>query len=286
MNRSKRSAFLTGLLLSFAVSSAVFTVSYRQDHARALESTRMVWGHLLYAVRLRDDMAIIDWAKDLEQFESIRYFQAMDGSKTIAEGGNREYLSSRPVQMIQYQFPSRWILHLESHREGLQNWTLDLVYGTFPGPFYGALGAFVWGVVLVLIPLGFMGRGPAPVPDPIVTFPHGPASQRIPELKPGPNTAWDPNRPSLFLDRNYVIQHVTPSAADLFLKTPIELQNGHLIDLSPEPHLLAAIEKGEEVQLLHPFAPTPGLTVFLKPDHNGILLIFQTSSSSETMEKH
>ena len=96
------------------------------------------------------------------------------------------------------------------------------------------------------------------------------------EIRPQKNPDSKNEKPFLFLDRNYVIQQVTPEAARLLKRNLDDLLNGHLFDLNPEPSLMQAIEKAEEAKLSKPFLTNPNLTAFLKPDPNGTLLYLES----------
>ena len=59
-------------LIAFIVS---FGVAYQQDEARVMDFGKLAWAHLSYAEELKDDMAVIDWSKNLEKMDTIRAFQ-------------------------------------------------------------------------------------------------------------------------------------------------------------------------------------------------------------------
>src|ERR1700752_1919282 len=79
------------LLLALSALAFVLGVglSLYQDQERFAELGGLTQGHLTYALQLRDDMAVIDWAKALERSPSVIVFQTKGSSGNLAQGGNQ-----------------------------------------------------------------------------------------------------------------------------------------------------------------------------------------------------
>ncbi|HXL73722.1 MAG TPA: hypothetical protein VN963_08870, partial [bacterium] len=76
--------------LSLAAGALGFCLSYQEEQTRFYEMSSVAESHLIYALQLKDDMALIDWSKDLEKLPSVLTFQARSGSKVVADGGNKD----------------------------------------------------------------------------------------------------------------------------------------------------------------------------------------------------
>jgi hypothetical protein len=269
---------LITLAFSILAFGAGFGISYQQDFAHAGELGQMAWLHLIYAEELKDDMAVIDWSKNLQKFDDVLVLQAMTDKKVIAEGGNRNFLPTLKKDGVYFSFPHRWDFHKETMNFEKKNEGLTVVYQLWPGPIIWGLLAFSLCLVTGLGTTGLASLfSPAKISKPPLTV-----------SLPKPKVAQAANRPQniahlksekpfLFLDKNYVIQQVTPEAARLLNQNSDDLLNGHLFDLNPAPNLMQAIEKAEETKLLSPFLINPNLSAFLKPDPNGTLLYLEIS---------
>ena len=267
------------ITLAFSILAFVagFGISYQQDFSRAGEFGQLAWLHLIYAEELKDDMAVIDWSKNLQKFDSVLAFRAMTDKKVIVEGGNRNFIPPLKKEDVYFSFPLRWVFHKEMMNFEKKDEELTVVYQVWPGPvIYGfftfilcfVTGLGATGLTSFFLPVKTSQSSPAiVVPKPKV----------IPtEIRPQKNPDSKNEKPFLFLDRNYVIQQVTPEAARLLKRNLDDLLNGHLFDLNPEPSLMQAIEKAEEAKLSKPFLTNPNLTAFLKPDPNGTLLYLES----------
>lgn len=85
LSASRITLFLT-LCLSVLAFSLVFSLSFQQDRAQVAEIGYLAWSHFFYAAELKDDMAVIDWSKNLEKLESVRAFLVEADSKNVARG--------------------------------------------------------------------------------------------------------------------------------------------------------------------------------------------------------
>jgi hypothetical protein len=253
-----------------------FGVSFYQDQERVLEMGRMAWTHLHYALELKDDMAVIDWSKNLEKMDSVLAFKATADSKPVAEGGNRNFLSTGTAAGPVYRFPSHWVFTIGSPSNSAAPKELTVVFKFRPGPpgwgfLMGGLALLTGIIGLFLMPAGIPERSFSPHP---ATDAQSPKPSPKKNIEPEPSKT-DPQKPYLFLDKNYVIQQSTPEAAKLFQKTVENLLNVHLLDLEPDPTLMSAIGKSEEVRLKSAFTSRPHLSVSLKTDPNGTLLFLE-----------
>jgi hypothetical protein len=260
-------------LLAFGVA---FGISYQQDLIRVQEVGQLAWLHLVYAEELKDDMAIIDWSKNLQKINGVLAFQATNDSKVAAEGGNRSFLPVSAKEGVSYSFPAKWVFHIEMTTAEKKDKGLTLVYYVWPGPLqwglFTFLFCFITGIGATVLPAYFSpAKIQQPLLSPIVPKPVGVASL----VRPQNSSSRD--KPFVFLDKNYVIQQVSPEAAKLLQRNTTDLMNGHLFDLDPEPSLMQAIEKAEDAKLLKPFLSHPKLSAILKPDPNGTILFLEST---------
>lgn len=219
-----RNPFLL-VLLSFIAFIASFCIAYQQDAARVTELGKLAWAHLSYAEELKDDMAVIDWSKNLEKMDTMRAFQATVNSKGIAKGGNQDYLPATVSEGVSYLFPSDWSFCVISPK-GLQSQVeLTMIFKTWPGPFFWGLFTFfaclicgcVWGLSV------FSVRAGPPKMKTVLMETSGPPIAPPPSAQPMAKpigTALEKNTSYLFIDRNYVIRQVSPEAAGLLKKKP------------------------------------------------------------------
>ncbi|HJT24776.1 MAG TPA: hypothetical protein VJ873_09380, partial [bacterium] len=247
----------------------------------------LAWLHLSYAEELKDDMAVIDWSKNLEKLDSVRAFQVLSNSKIVAEGGNKNYLPSSVPQGVAYFFPSEWSFRVGSGKPQAPAEEFTLVLHLGPGPLLW--GLFVFGACLAGgCAVGFFLKWGAPAPShPAKSAPAEKASPSIPassaETRAPAKSAvasLKKNTAYLFIDKDYVIRQISPEAASFFQKQPGELLNGHFLDLAPDPALIQAFEKSEETKVLKPFLSHLDLAAHLKPDSDGYLLVLERKSGS------
>ncbi|HUO56846.1 MAG TPA: hypothetical protein VMV05_01600 [bacterium] len=263
---------LIGILsiLSFTIG---FGVSFQSDSSRAQELGQLAWNHLLYAIELKDDMAMIDWAKSLEKSENCLAFRASHNSKTLAEGGNQDFINKVDLT-LPFAFPNHFYAVFVSNKPSTNTVTLLLVYRANPGPV-------AWGVLALVISFisgAFSAWALARQPLPRGVNPDSASIGQVQISKPIPPEATysktvKPDQAYLFLDKQFVIRQAHPKAAEFFGKKTDDLLNGHLFDLAPDPQLMKAIEEGLEIKNLKPFHLNPNLSVTLQPDPNGTLLV-------------
>lgn len=275
------------LLCSFLAFLSGFGLAYRQDEIQASNIGDLAWLHLSYAEELKDDMAVIDWSKNLEKLDSVQAFQVVLNSKIIAEGGNKNYLPSSVPQGVAYLFPSEWSFRVGSEKPQVPPVEFTLVLHLGPGPLLW--GLFVFGFCLAGgCGVGFFSRRVVPAPSHPAKS--APAEKAIPSTSATPAETRAPvksavallkkNTAYLFIDKDYVIRQTSPEAASFFQKQPGELLNGHFLDLAPDPSLIQAFEKSEETKVLKPFLSHLDLVAHLKPDSDGYLLVLERKPGS------
>lgn len=275
---SKKSSFLIILIPSILAFGVTFLVAYHQDQKYVFESSHLVLSHLVYAFQLKDDMAIVDWSHDMERSGSILAFKASNNSKVVAEGGNRNFLPDRSMEGVSYDFPSQWSFYWRSPKNSQSLQELVLRYRTWPGPFqWGTLGFFL------CVCAGAAGRKSVPSDPnknpPLVVAPPKSATNVPRPIKPVLSFSADPKN-SILLDKNFVIQQITPEAAELFKKKPSDLLYCHLLDLTPDPLFMQSIEQAEETLFPNPFLSYPQISVQLKADPNGTILQLEKTGSA------
>lgn len=271
-----RALFLL-LVLSFACSFSAFFLGYHQDSARVSSLGQLAWAHLSYAEELKDDMGVIDWSKNLEKLDAVRAFQVVLGSKVLAEGGNRNSLPTQAAPGVAYLFPSDWSFQRTASQGSLAPMEFTLLLHLGPGPFLWGLFAFFLSWVI-----GYgtaLGVSPAAMPSKVPTAyePHSPT----PVLQPFQHRGTSPGLSDqkgavLFIDKNYVIQQASHEAAAQLQKNAKGLLGGHLLDLTPDPVLIQAFERGVETKILKPFPDNPDISATLKPQAEGYLLVLES----------
>src|SRR5579859_285074 len=138
-----KSFLLRILLLSFGLSTAVFYLAYQQDMAQVAQVTQVTSSYLKYIRGMKDDMGLIDWAKELENLGGVVAFKLAAGPKTLAQGGNQAYLSDSLPGGIHYSFPSDWTIHLAYNKNPQIPEGFTLIVKTWPGPGLWGLLAFI-----------------------------------------------------------------------------------------------------------------------------------------------
>jgi hypothetical protein len=202
----------------------------------------------------------------------------MTYKKVMAVGGNRNFLPALKKEGVDFSLPLRWIFHKKMVNFDKKSEELTIVYQVWPGPVIWGFFMFIFCFVTGLGTTGLASLFSQEItsrPSPTVAVSK---PKVIPtEIRPQ-NSPYSKNeKPFLFLDKNFVIQQVTPEAARLLRRNLEDLLNGHIFDLNPEPSLMQAIEKAEETKLLKPFLTNPQLSAFLKPDPNGTLLYLEST---------
>lgn len=285
-NSSSLSArWLPVLLLSAAAFCSAWSLSYYQDQTRVTELGNLAWRHFLYALELKDDMETIDWSKNLESLENVRAFQLKVNSKVIAEGGNRSYLPTEAPSGTSFSLVSNWEFRTASQKDPQNPVEFLLVYHAWPGSLIWGLFAFT-ACFVSGISVQFLVSRPSlkePLED---SNPHSAQARPfIKSTRPVASIPLQDEDPFILIDNNYLIQKVTQKAHELLKGEPALAPNGHLLDLSPDPLLIQAIERAEEGRLLKPFPAHPHLSVSLKPDPNGCLLLLESKNLSDTSQK-
>jgi hypothetical protein len=277
----RKHAFSAALVIALAASLAIFLVVYRRDSARASETASLARYHWLYAVEMNDDMAVIDWSKNLGNLDNVKAFQASINGKISGSGGNQHLLPASFREGISFIFPDTWIYGWRNSQLPQSTRELILVFRFQPGPFRLFLLVF-----LACVAAGFVAglrvskndvspsavkmvgdSGKAPIEA-------SPLSSSVEmELK-------DRETALIFLDKQFIIRRVSPRAALLLNREPEYFLNLHLLDLSPEPRLMRAIESAEQTRLSDVFKEHPGLSVSLKHDSQGIFLYLESSEKA------
>ena len=281
-------SFAFGLLgiLSLISFAAGFGAAFRSDAARTQELGQLAWNHLLYAVEVKDDMAVIDWSKTLGKSENLLAFRAAQNSKTLAEGGNQDFLNKVDLTLA-FALPDRFYVAFSSNKPSSNTLTLLMAYRANPGPFFWGLTAagisFVSCILMALV----LSRPIRPQADQLEAVPGRQVPFSPPKSSRSAHThSSASDQAFLFLDKGFVIRQVNRQAAGFFGKESNDLLNAHLFDLVPEPELMRAIEDGLEIKNLKPFRKIPHLMVTLKPEAEGTLLILEPGEGPTDPKKH
>jgi hypothetical protein len=275
-------------LLSLVFSFLAFFTAYQQDVARVSSLGQLAWAHLSYAEELKDDMAVIDWSKNLENLEDIRAFQVTSNSKVIAEGGNRNCLPTTSAPGVTYRFPSDWNFQTIASKGPLSPMEFTLVLHSGPSPFLLGLFSFFASWVVGYGTAFLSHPTPAPSSKKILV-PYDPHDSQAPlpsAVRPaiGPSTDSTARKEAcFFIDKNYVIRQASAEVAGCLQKKVEELLGRHLIDLAPDPLLIQAFEKGTETKILKPFPAYPDVSATVKPQPDGYLLILELPHASNPL---
>lgn len=269
-------------LLSLGAFTLGFGAAYQQDKRRVLEEGELARLHLLYTLEMKDDMGLIDWSKSLEGFGDVRAFQVVVNGKVAAEGGNRNRLPSSLGNGITYFFPAQWGFGWTQGKDAPNPAAFSLVCQTWPGPLLW--GLFSLGVCLLpaLAVAGLNRKALRGIPTAAMPLPSEPVGSPSPAT---PEPSYPEEQAVLLFDEKFTILKISERAARLLQKEPSALLQKHLLDLDPDPSLLNAFERAEEVRLAHPFANRPGLLAVLKPGAGGNLLILESSFPAEPLQK-
>ena len=274
--------FLIFSACSALVFGGAFGVAFLQDRDRAADLGHLAWTHYLYAHELKDDMALIDWSKDLEKIGAVKVFRVRLNERIVASGGNQNFLPSENAAGFAYQFPADWVFRATSKVDLSTNLSFTILFHLPPGPIGWGMMAF--SLCFAAGGLGFLiARPTRPAPkanrdSPIISNPAPPktgnGSQGVP-------SAVSTEPCYLFIDESYAVRQATPGAALLLGKKRDELLDGHLLDLAPDPQLIQAIEKGDEITFVKAFPAHPQVSVILKPDPNGSFLILKSPAPGD-----
>jgi hypothetical protein len=281
-----RSQVISLLLFSALAFASAFGLAYQQDRIRVAQAGQLAWFHFLYAEELKDDMAVIDWSKTTGNLDGLRAFQVKVNSKVVAEGGNRDFLPDAPAEGTAYHFPSGWTYRVTSKTDPPEVKEFILVVDTWPGPWLWGLlffgGTFLTGGFLAIQTKNLKSAPSIKTPAPGSRSElAAPSVARASEAQ-APDKSPPSGEPYLLIDKNYVIQRASARAAELLGENLDALMNRHLLDLMPDPLFIQAIEKGEEIKCLKPFPGRPHLSVFLKQDGQGCLVLFESPGESKS----
>ena len=274
------------LLLPVLSFGAGFGLAFQSGQGRALEACHMTAAYLAYTLELKDDMAVIDWSKDLQKSDNVLAFRATAGSKIVAEGGNRNLLSGPIPFGTHYLFPDLFLCHETIAKNPQNPADLLFIYRVVPSPLSGGFVAAL-ASLLSLLALRWSTRT-HPSTEKSTSPTVSPKLESAPQLVkavPKPLST-QPDGPYLLLDRNFVVLQASPEAARVFGKEPSALSQSHLLDLSPDPLLMQAVEKAEEAELRTAFLAHPQVGIKLKPGPDGLFLFLKVTEGSKPPQNH
>lgn len=259
------------LTLSLSAGALGFYLSYQDEQTRFSEMSSVAESHLIYALQLKDDMALIDWSKSLEKLPSVLTFQAHSGSKVIVAGGNEQMCPVVSSDGLSFDFPYRWTVRSTFNKELGTPTDLIIVFQDFHGPLLWAgclfLVSFATGLILIRLKV---------MPKINLSAPHSavPAFQTEVVAKSFILEV-DDKSSTLALDADYMICQVTPLAAKALDLQISDLVGSHFLDLSPDPFLMKVIAEAKETEFLKPFPSHPHLSASIHPLPEGTLLVFK-----------
>jgi len=275
--RTSKLPWIVLLTLSLAAGALGFYLSYQDEHTRFSEMSLVAESHLIYALQLKDDMALIDWSKGLEKLPSVLAFQSHSGSKVLAEGGNNEMCPLVSADGLCFDFPYRWIVHSTFNKESAMPTDLTIVFQDFRGPLSWSifLLAFNLATGFILIRLKVISKTNQPSSPGIFPIVKNAEVSQTVFLK------IDEKSITLALDANYMISQVTPLAAKALERPVSDLIGNHFLDLLPDPSVMTVIAEAKETRLLKPFPSHPHLSVLIRPVPEGTVLVLETEQGFE-----
>jgi len=261
---------LLGFALSLVLFSCGFFLAYHQDAREAEKFSHIAFSHFSQSRLARDDMGLIDWARDLEYSEGVLAFKAAQGGKILAKGGNQNFIPFSSIPGTRFVLPSTWITRLGSENDSQGRETFDLALALWPGPLLWGLfglgaawtmGAFVfWGLSRAAGPMEEMKTQEPPVwarefENPLPT----PSAESL----------------FLFLDSNCVVRNASPTATKLFGEKHPALMGLHLLDLKPHPSVIKAIGEKSPQELKNAFPAFPSIVLTLEVLPEGFMFVIK-----------
>ncbi len=275
--RISKTSWIALLTLSLAPGLLGFYLSYQDEQTRFSEMCSVAESHLIYALQLKDDMALIDWSKRLEKLPSVLAFQAHSGSKIIAMGGNQEMCPIVSNNGLSFDVPYRWIVHSTFNKENAVSSDLTMVFQDSHGPFLWAsflfLVSFLTGVTLSLLKVTPKTEQTTEVSSTSLVE----TSKTAPPMIPG----MDEKSLTLALDADYMICHISPLAAKELNRSVSDLVGNHFLDLLPDPSLMRLIAEAKEIKFLKAFPSSPHLSASIRPVPDGTILVLKNEQGSE-----
>ncbi len=270
MKFKQKKAILILLSLSLAGWMLGFYLGYEQDAQRVMVDSSLIRQHLDYALRLKDDMAVIDFANALEKLDGLLLFRFTKGPNVIIDGGNKAYLSNGKNPGLRFHFPSIW--SLEDPNSNSTN-EMILIWQIWPGPILW--GTFLGiGVIFSATITSYSVRKfheqLRPVEPSARAFS---LTENAHQIEDGPLPGFE-GHAVLLLD-GYNIRWASPEAAVLLSKDGEKFFATHLLELFPEKHLMDALDKKEKAHLSTAFKEHPDIQATLKPDRAGLILLLE-----------
>ncbi len=267
-------------ILAFALG---FNLSYQQDIIRVGEIGQLAFAHLCYAQELKDDMAVIDWSKNIEKLDGLRAFQVKVNSKVTSKGGNQDFLTSSISEGTEFVFPTNWSYRVSSNVDPQNTKEFILIYRPWPGPllwgFLAFSSALLTGLMMELTQKRKVASSKNLAVPSVKDF-TGPIPAQAPPSQSFPPKSQKDEKPFLLVDPSLLILQVSTQAAMLLDKNSDLVNKGNLIDLEPDTALVKAIQNGEETKIPKPFRGYPHLSAFVKRDTKGSQIFLETQSES------
>jgi hypothetical protein len=275
--RTSKLPWIVLLVLSLAAGTLGFSLSYQDEQTRFLEMISVAQSHFTYALQLKDDMAMIDWSKDLEKLPSVLTFQAHSGSKVIADGGNKEMCPVVSHDGFSFDFPYRWIVHSTFNKETGTPADLTIVFQDFHGPLLWCVClfsvSFITGLLLFRLKAAPITK--LITPPPIVSV------IKNSEVLQPKGSAVDEKSLTLTLDADYLIFQATPLAAKAVDRPLSDLVGSHFLDLLPDPSVMNVIAEAKETKFLKPFPSHPHLSALIHPVKEGTIIVLEVNDGIE-----
>ncbi len=253
-----------------------FWLTYQKDRLAAGEEAQLALSHFVYALQMKDDLAVIDFSHQLEKLESVVAFQALLDSKPICAGGNRGALANPCAPGVHFFVPSRWVCVQTMDKGQGHSLSWMLILRLNPGPIVVGMGCWLGSLMTSLL-IWFLvsGKNNSPETPKEMSPPQKGLRHKTDDSRKLDGLSAFTGKPYLLLDDNYVVIKVSPEALPLLGKAESELLNSHLIDLNPSPLLTESMQKGGTHGISNAFMSLANLNATPHPVPQGIILVLE-----------
>jgi hypothetical protein len=269
-------------LIAFVIN---FYLAFQQGIASALRTTQPIQAHLNYIMTQNDDMALVDWAKLLENPAENITARVDLNQKTVATSGNQEKIPVNSPLGLSFEFPNYWLYHQMVSLPGQQNSTLEVkaLFLSIPDPmswgWIGLLDCSAIGVFLLIFQ--FRMTHLHKISSTSIKNSYLAPQKNYPTDEVDASISFNGNRtPQVIIDGGYIVKQVSEEAAQILGKDQNKLVGAHLFDLAPHPELTEALKKGEPLKVSQSFMSPAKLSARILPEKEGWLILI------EPPEKH
>jgi hypothetical protein len=260
-----------------------FYLAYQQGIASALRTIQPIQAHLDYIVTQNDDMALVDWAKLLENPAENIDARVDLNQKMVAASGNQEKIPANSPPGLSFEFPNLWLYHQTISLPSQPNSTLEVkaLFLSIPDPmswgWMGLLDCSAIGVFLLIFQFRMIHLHK--ISSTSIKSSHLAPQKNYPSDEVNVSVSLN-GTPQVIIDGGYIVKQVSKEAAQILGKDQNQLVGAHLFDLAPHPELTEALKKGQPVKVSQSFMSPVKLSARIIPQKEGWLILI------ELPEKH